>query len=162
MSNLKAGIMETFRYPSAVKKIAYLFLIMLMSSSLAFFQGCAKEDGPSTERVADIVGTWTATSTSFNGVDVVAEGGGATFVIQANARFTFTIRRPGRADMVFTGNLGFDEEWLAVEYDNYPGEYEYYNISYTATTMDIGANSEFDFDGDGTDEFVVFFLYMER
>jgi hypothetical protein len=62
--------------------------------------------------------------------------------------------------MVFTGNMGFDEEWLAVEYDTYPGEYEYYDIEYDDHNLHIGANSEFDFDGDGTDEIVIFFLDM--
>jgi hypothetical protein len=64
--------------------------------------------------------------------------------------------------MVFTGRLGFDEGWLAVEYDTDPGEYEYYDITYDANNLHIGANSEFDFDGDGTDEFVIFFLDMVR
>ena len=83
-------------------------------------------------------------------------------VIQDNGRFTFTIKRPGKADMVFTGKLGFDEQWLAVEYDSDPGEYEYYDITYDEHHMHIGANSEFDFDGDGSVEIVIFFLEMER
>ena len=65
-------------------------------------------------------------------------------------------------DMVFTGNLGFDEQWLALEYDTNPGEYEYYDVTYDEHNLHIGANSEFDFDGNGTDEEVIFFLDMVR
>ena len=64
--------------------------------------------------------------------------------------------------MVFTGRFDFDEDWLEVEYDDYPEEYEYYDITYDANNLHIGANSEFDFDGDGTDEIVIFFLDMVR
>jgi len=91
---------------------------------------------------------------------VIEEGGSVTLEIKDNGKFTFTIKRPGITDMVFTGKLGFDEQWLAVEYDTNPGEYEYYDITYDAHNLHIGANSEFDFDGDGMDEIVVFFLDM--
>ena len=93
---------------------------------------------------------------------MVEEGGSVTLEIKDSGRFTFTIKRPGSADMVFTGKLGFDEQWLEVEYDTNPGEYEYYDITYDAHNLHIGANSEFDFDGDGSDEFVVFILDMVR
>ena len=82
--------------------------------------------------------------------------------IQSNGKFTFEIKRPEKTDMVFTGKLGFDEQWLAVEYDTNPGEYEYYVITYDEHNLHIGANSEFDFDGNGTDEEVIFFLDMVR
>ena len=144
---------------TAKKTTAPALLFAIIIASLAFFSACSSDE-PSTERVKEIAGTWIATSASFNGVDVVAEGGSVTLVIQSNGRFTFTIKRPGREDMVFTGNLGFDEGWLAVEYDTNPGEYEYYDITYDEDNLHIGANSEFDFDGDGTDEEVVFFLDM--
>lgn len=142
------------------KYLASFFLVVM--ASLTIFITCDKDEGPSTEKVSEIAGTWTATSTSFNGVDVVEEGGSVTLVIQSNGTFTFTIVRPGKTDMVFTGKLGFDEQWLAVEYDTNPGEYEYYDITYDENNLHIGANSEFDFDGDGTDEVVIFFLDMVR
>ena len=145
-----------------MKKTRLALLFVVVMAPLTIFIACNKDEGPSTEKVSEIAGTWTATSTSFNGVDVVEEGGGVTMVIQINGKFTFTIVRPGRTDMVFTGKLGFDEQWLAVEYDTNPGEYEYYDITYDAHNLHIGANSEFDFDGDGTDEEVIFFLDMVR
>jgi hypothetical protein len=127
-----------------------------------FFVACSNDDEFSTERISEIAGTWTATTATFNGIDVVLEGGSVTLAIQSNGKFTFAIKRPGKTDMVFTGKLGFDEQWLAVEYDTNPGEYEYYDITYDAHNMHIGANSEFDFDGNGTDEVVIFFLDMVR
>ena len=138
-----------------------LFLLAVLAS-LTMLVACKKDKESSEERISEIAGTWTATSASFNGVDVVEEGGSVTFEIKSTGRFTFTIKRPGRTDMVFTGTLGFDEQWLEVEYDAYPGEYEYYDITYDANNLHIGANSEFDFDGDGSDEIVVFFLDMVR
>ena len=137
-------------------------IIMALLALLASLTACKKDGGKTDERISDIAGLWTATYASFNGVDVVEEGGSVTLEIQDNGKFTFTIQRPERTAMVFTGTLGFDEEWLEVEYDNYQGEYEYYDISYDEQNLHIGANSEFDFDGDGTDEIVIFFLDMVR
>ena len=145
-----------------MKKSTLTLLFIVAMLPFAFFVSCKKDGELSDERVSEIAGTWTATSTSFNGVDVVQEGGSVTLEIKDSGRFTFTIKRPGRTDMVFTGKLGFDEQWLEVEYDTYPGEYEYYDISYDAHNLHLGANSEFDFDGDGSDEFVIFILDMVR
>jgi len=142
------------------RDLAFLFVVLMVP--LTLLVRCKKEDEFTDERISEIAGFWTATSASFNGVDVVDEGGTVTLDIKDNGRFTFTINRPGRAAMVFTGRLGFDEQWLAVEYDNFPGEYEYYDITYDDHNLHIGANSEFDFDGDGTDEWVVFYLDMVR
>ena len=145
-----------------MKKSTLTLLFIVVMLPFTFFVSCNKDGDNSDERVSEIAGTWTATSASFNGVDVVEEGGSVTLEIKDNGRFTFTIKRPGSADMVFTGKLGFDEQWLALEYDTNPEEYEYYDITYDANNLHIGANSEFDFDGDGVDEFVIFFLDMVR
>jgi hypothetical protein len=142
------------------KKGLVLFFVVILP--LSFIMSCKSDDEPSTERIPEIAGNWTATKATFNGTDVVEEGGSVTLVIQNNGRFTFTIKRSGKADMVFTGKMGFDEQWLAVEYDTNPGEYEYYDITYDENNLHIGANSEFDFDGDGTDEVVIFYLDMVR
>jgi len=98
----------------ATKKTGLTFLFVVVMAPLTMFVGCSDDDEPSTERVSEIAGTWTATSATFNDFDVVEEGGSVTMVIQSNGRFTFTIKRPEETDMVFTGKLGFDEQWLAV------------------------------------------------
>lgn len=149
-------------YITAKKKTGLALLFMIVIVPLTFFVACSDDDEFSTEGISEIAGTWTAHRATFNGIDVIEEGGTVTLTIQNNGRFTFKIKRPGRDDMVFTGRFGFDEQWLAVEYDTYPGEYEYYDITYDEHNLHIGANSEFDFDGDGTDEEVIFFLDMVR
>jgi hypothetical protein len=154
--------MKNSMYLTAKEKTDLALLFIFVIAPLAFLVACSKDKGFSTEGIDEIAGTWTATSASFNGTDVVLEGGSVTLTIQNNGRFTFTIKRPGRDDMVFTGRLGFDEQWLAVEYDTDPGEYEYYDITYDEHNLHIGANSEFDFDGDDTAEEVIFFLDMVR
>ena len=154
--------MKNSIYLQAKKKIGLALLFFVVMAPHTFFVACSDDDEPSTEKISEIAGTWTATSATFNGIDVVLEGGSVTLAIQSNGKFTFTIKRPGKTDMVFTGKLGFDEQWLAVEYDTNPGEYEYYDITYDAHNLHIGANSEFDFDGNGTDEVVIFFLEMVR
>ena len=154
--------MKTSSYFPAMNNRSLTLLFVSLLVPLFLFPGCKEDDEFSDERVSEIAGTWTATSASFNGIDVVDEGGSVTLEIQDNGDFTFTIKRPGRPDMVFTGRLGFDEQWLAVEYDTNPGEYEYYDITYDEHNLHIGANSEFDFNGDGLDEFVIFFLDMIR
>lgn len=145
-----------------MKKTHLALLFVAVMVPLTTFVACNKFGDPSSEKISGIVGTWTATSAVFNGVDVIEEGGSVTLIIESDGRFTFTIVRPGRTAMVFTGRLGFDEEWLEVEYDTDPGEYEYYDITYSEHNMHIGANSIFDFDGDGTPEEVIFFLDMVR
>ena len=145
-----------------MKKTGLALLFFVVLAPLTIFVACSDDDEPSTDGISDIAGTWTATKATFNGIDVVLEGGSVTLAIQSNGKFTFAIKRPGKTDMVFTGKLGFDEQWLAVQYDTNPGEYEYYDITYDAHNLHIGANSEFDFDGDGSDEIVVFFLDMVR
>lgn len=145
-----------------MKRKGLFFIPVVLLASLAFLTSCKKEGGKEEERILEIAGIWTATRASFNGVDVVEQGGEVILDIKESGRFTFTISIPERADMVFTGTLGFDEEWLEVEYDTDPGEYEYYDITWDTDNLHLGANSEFDFDGDGTDEVVVFFLDMVR
>lgn len=154
--------MKSYIVSSTLKNAGFGLLSLFLVLTFAFFTSCNDDDEMSSEGVDEIAGTWTATSASFNGIDVVAEGGSVTLIIQSNGKFTLTLQRPGESNMVFTGRLGFDEQWLEVEYDSDPGEYEYYSITYDATHLHIGANSEFDFDGDGVDEFVVFFLDMVK
>lgn len=150
-------------YPVQIKT-RYALLFAAILAFLTFFIACGGDDDPPLEgnniSMTDLAGTWSATSATFNGTDVVAEGGSLTMTIQSNGRFNFKIERPDMDDMVFTGQLGFDEQWLAVEYDTDPGDWEYYDYNLTdgKTKFHIGANSEFDFDDDGVDEFVIFIL----
>jgi len=155
--------MKNPSYFSGSKNLWYTILILVLFVPLSLFVSCGNdEDDISTDGIEEIVGTWTATKATFNGIDVVELGGDVTLVIQSSGRFTLTLQRPGEAAMVFKGKLGFDEQWLAVEYDSDPGEIEYYDVTYDDQNLHIGANSEFDFDGDGVDEFVIFILDMVK
>ena len=145
-----------------MKKIHLALLMFFIVAPLTFFVACSKDDEPSTEKVSEIAGNWTATKATFNGVDVVSEGGSVTLAIESNSKFMLSILQPGKTDMVFTGKLGFDEEWLVMVFDVDPDEYNYYDYNYDANNFHIGANAEFDFDQDGTDEYVIFFLDMVR
>jgi len=156
--------MKTINSYPVQNKTRYALLFAAILAFLTFFIACSGDEDPPLEGIgismADIAGNWKATSATFNGTNVVDQGGEVTFNILNNGRFTLTMKRPGMSDMVFTGQLGFDEEWLAVEYDTDPGEWEYYDYDLTdgKTKFHIGANSEFDFDDDGVDEFVIFIL----
>ena len=160
--------MKTINSYTLQNKTRYALLLAVIFALFTFFNACGGDDDPPLEgnniSMTDLSGTWSATTATFNGTDVVAEGGSVTMTIQGNGRFNFMIERPGMDDMVFTGQLGFDEEWLAVEYDTDPGEWEYYDYDLTdgKTKFHIGANSEFDFDDDGMAEFVIFILDMVR
>jgi len=155
-------MMKTKKLFGEKTKLSHTKIMIVLLALFTFFVACSDDDENGSERISEIAGNWTATKATFNGEDVIENGGEVTLSIQENGRFTFTIQRPDKNNLVFTGKLWFDEEWLAVEYDTNKGEVEYYDISYDATSLHIGANSEFDFDGDGSDEIVIFFLDMVR
>ena len=113
-----------------------LFLAVL--ALLAIFSACdSGEDDFSLEgtniSMSEIAGTWTATRAFFSRaadgpaveVEIIAQGGTATLVIQNNGRFTFTTMLPGEAAEVTTGQLGFDEDLLVVIYDDEPDDFEF-------------------------------------
>ena len=75
-----------------MKKIGLALLFVVVLAPLTFFIACSDDDEPSTERISEIAGTWTATKATFNGIDVVLEGGSVTLAIQSNGKFTFTIK----------------------------------------------------------------------
>ena len=123
--------------------------------------------------MADIAGTWDATTANFSSyeldddgqpyfIDILAEGGSFTMVIQKNGRFTATITLPGEPDNISTGQLGFDEQWLAITFDDDPGEYEYYFIELVNEILTLRGPTEFDFNGDDLDEPASLELIMER
>ena len=58
----------------------------------------------------------------------------------------------GQAPETSTGQLSFDEDLLVVEFDDDPGEEEFFGIQTTATTLSISGNAAYDLDNDGIDE----------
>ncbi len=123
--------------------------------------------------ISDITGSWTATNAFIFSlaagaqpatVDIVGEGGSLMLSIQSSGRFTLTIKRPSRADEISTGDMGFDDEWLAVSFDDAPGDYSYMFIELdeNRSNMTIRGETEYDFDEDGTEELASIDLEMTR
>ncbi|WP_222983810.1 hypothetical protein [Flagellimonas meishanensis] len=144
-----------------MKSISKFIALLLL---LFFVLSCSDDDGTSLEgtdiSISDIQGNWNAIRAIFGlagegpvvEFDVLEEGGSATLAIQANGRFTLTLNIPGEGVDTITGQMSFDEDLLVVEFDDSPGESEFFGIQSTATTLSINGPAEFDFDGDGTDE----------
>ena len=141
-----------------LKRVVYHIAILAL---LPFLVACNKDkneyplDGPNLS-MNDISGTWKATTANYHYdtlfFDVIAEGGSVSLVIQSNGRYTFTLKLPDEADNVSAGQLGFDDEWLAISFDDDPGEYEYYFIELANGILTLRGPAEFDFEGDGTEE----------
>lgn len=149
---------------------------MLFGLHLALFAavlglaGCGDDDpsGPGGISTADLAGTWNATAFEYSqaGVgpavpsyDIVAEGGSATLVIQADGSFTLTTVDPGAGSESMPGVLGFDpeaEDFLLVTFDDDPGdELEFFFVMDSDSSFQLIDNTgegEFDLDGDGTAE----------
>ncbi len=112
--------------------------------------------------ISDLAGTWNATELAFSAcsgegfVDVIAEGGSATLVVQSNGRFTLTISDPGGSES-FTGKMYFEDSlYFAIQFDDDPpDDPTYFGDTLSGNTFRlIGGpeTAEFDFDDDGNDE----------
>ncbi len=141
----------------------------------SFFITCNKDE-PKLEginySISDIAGNWTATEATFSslgnpykgGIDIIQEGGSLKLGIQNNGRFTFTIILPGEADQITTGQLGFDEEWLAVSYDDDPGEYDYlfFDLNDDKSILTISGEGGYDYDEDGEEDHSIMSFILNR
>ena len=159
-----------------LKNAGYLFYIFGILTVFSFFIASCGDDDPQLKGdnypIDDIAGNWTATDALFSSLempykgslDVLEEGGTLTLSIQSNGRFTMTIMLPGEANQVFTGQLGFDEEWLAVSYDEEPGEYDYYyfDLNDSKTILTIRGDSTYDFDDDGVEDLAALSFILSR
>jgi len=154
-----------------------LFFITGVLIICVFFLTCScNKDEPKLQgdnySISDISGNWTAMEATFSsldqpykgGIDIIKEGGTLKLAIQNNGRFTFTIMLPGEPDQVTTGQLGFDEEWLAVSYDDDPGEYDYlfFDLNADKSILTIRGNGGYDFDDDGTEDIATMSFILER
>lgn len=147
-------------------KNKFILFITAILAVFTLFTSCADDDDLSQTgtnlSVSDIAGNWTATQATFKGVDLLADGGTIILVIQNNGRFTFTMKLPGEPDDISTGKLGFDGEWLAVVFDDDPGEEASFFISLVNNIMTLRGETEIDLDGNGIDEFGILNLIMKR
>ena len=154
-------------YNLILKKTGNLFFIGAVIAVLSILITCSGDDeDPPLEgdkySINDIAGNWTATEATFSSaevpnkgsLDVIGEGGTLTLSIQTNGRFKITIALPDKANQIFTGQLGFDEEWLAVSYDDDPGEYEYWfiDLNDNKTILTLRGEGTYDFEDDGMED----------
>lgn len=152
---------------------------VLYSMSLVFFVvlACNKDDDELTKegpfQISELAGSWEATSASFGGtnvsVDIIGEGGSVSMIVQSSGRFTLTIDSADRAAYTVSGEM-FWEKWegqfyFAIKWDKYPGDWDTYGATLTATTLRIigGFDSaEYDFNNDGTFESASISVEFER
>ena len=152
------------------KKHAYTTLIKaVILAVFLLFNSCSDDDEDFSQTgtnlsVSDISGNWIATKASFNNpsTDFLANEGSVTLSIQTNSRFTFTIKSPGEPDYISTGKVGFDGVWLAVRFDDDPGEEASFFISLINNILTLRGETELDVDGNGTEDFGILSLIMER
>ncbi|MEZ4811354.1 MAG: hypothetical protein R2819_13430 [Allomuricauda sp.] len=133
-------------------------------SLLLLLASCGSDEGDplvgSEISISDIQGNWNAIRAVFDiagtgasqSIDIVEEGGTVTLQIQSNGRFTLTVTQQGESPEVSQGQMSFDEDLLVVEFDDSSGDWEYFSIQSSSSTLSISGPAEFDFDGDGTEE----------
>ena len=148
-------------------KKRHLFFLTAILTIFTLFTYCSDDDEDFSQTgtnlsVSDIAGNWTATQATFKGIDLLADGGSITLNIQNNGRFTFTMKLPGEPDDISTGKLGFDGEWLAVIFDDDPGEEASFFISLVNNILTLRGETEMDLDGNGIEELGILGLIMER
>ena len=169
--------MKTKTYCLILKKTGHLFyLCATLTVFSIFIASCSEDDDPKLAgdkySIADIKGNWTATQAIFSSIevpnkgflDIIDEGGSLTLAIQDNGRFEITIILPGEADQVINGQLGFDEEWLAISYDEDPGEYDYlfFELNDIKTILTIIGDGGYDFDDDGIEDLASMHFVLTR
>jgi hypothetical protein len=138
---------------------------------------CSSDNDPLTKEgpfnISELAGNWEATSAIFSGenmsVDIVDEGGTVSMAVQSSGRFTLTIDPVDRAAYTISGEMFWEEfegnSFFAIEWDNYPGDWDTYGATLTATTFTINGgfdSGEYDFDDDGTFETAAIFFTFTR
>jgi len=159
-----------FVFKNFLLKNKFIIFITAILAVFTLFTSCADDDEDLSQTgknlsVSDIAGSWTATSATFSGpqfFDLLADGSTVTLVIQNNGRFTFTMKVPGEPDEVSTGKLGFDGEWLAVVFDDDPGEEASFFISLVNNILTLRGQTEMDLDGNGIEDFGILEMILER
>ena len=139
-----------------------LFAFLLLSCSSDDTDDLVKVGGPF--EISELAGNWEATSANFsdgnaNFLDVIDEGGTVTLTVQSSGRFTLTIDPSDRPSYTTSGEM-FWEKWegqyyFAIEWANYPGDWDTYGATLNATTFTINGgfeSGEYDFDNDGNFE----------
>jgi hypothetical protein len=139
-----------------------LFAFLVLSCSSDDTDELVKVGGPF--EISELAGNWEATSANFsdgdtNFLDIIDEGGTVSLTVQSSGRFTLTIDPADRPAYTVSGEM-FWEKWegnyyFAIEWANYPGDWDTYGATLNATTFTLNGgfeSGEYDFDNDGTFE----------
>jgi len=130
-------------------------------SSLLLFLGAAVACGgdgvgPSPDEIA---GTWTATKVEYvsvsqpvQTVDLIAQGGTATLVLNAAGTYTFTLTPNGEPTVVDNGDWELDGDIITVMPNGTNFELQF-DVALSGNTLSLsGADTEYDFDADQQNE----------
>jgi hypothetical protein len=117
---------------------------------------CGGTDEPS---IASVSGLWTATRLEYVSVadpavkvDVIAAGGTATIDLNDNGMYTAVITPPGAAPETTTGTWSYTADTFTLVETGSSGNMTFdMSLGNDAMTL-TGADTEFDFNDDGTDE----------
>lgn len=142
---------------------APIFAFLLLSCSKDETDDLVKEGGPF--KISELAGNWQATAAFFvrdsdnMSVDIIGDGGSSSITIQSTGRFVLTIDPADRAAYNVSGEMSW-EKWegnyyFAIEWDDYPGDWDTYGATLTATTFEIYGDfdtGEYDFENNGNYE----------
>ena len=112
--------------------------------------------GPSRDQFA---GTWDATKLEFTNVantsqkvDIIALGATFVIVLESTGDYQETLVVPGSAPENTTGTWSVSSDVITIKETGSSGDQQF-NWSLSGNTLTIsGANTDFDFNGDGVDE----------
>lgn len=108
---------------------------------------------------AEMVGTWNvtryelvSTSSSTTKVDLISLGGSATLAMKADGTYQMAMQAPGQPAESPTGTWSLSTDVLTTTQDGMAGNMQFdYTLSGSTLTL-TGADSQWDFNGDGVDE----------
>ncbi len=148
---------------SKIFLFAPLFAFLLLScSDDDETEALVKEGGPF--EISELAGSWEATSATFSDgntlfIDIINDGGSVSMSVQSNGRFTLTIDPADRAAYTTSGEMFWElfegTYFFAIEWADYPGDWDTYGATLNATIFTINGgfeSGEYDFDNDGTFE----------
>jgi hypothetical protein len=119
--------------------------------------GACGGDGGTGPSAASLAGTWRATQAQLvsvanpsTQVDLVAMGGTVRLVLSDAQTFTLTVLMPAEPDDITTGSWSSSIDVLTLTYGSGSMQFD---MTLSGNTLTLtGANGDYDFNGDDTDE----------
>jgi hypothetical protein len=133
--------------------------LLLMLSAL-LFASCGGDDDSSGPPDSDLVGTWDATSIELTSVanpgtvvELISQGANGRLVLQSNGDFGLSVGIPGEPTEFGNGTWGAtDVLTLSFGEGDIQGTWQF-DIELNGDSLRLtGADSEWDFDDDGTED----------